>query len=413
MTTVPFRSKKSAAALIARLKQDEHAPMSAMLEIADRCNEVCVHCYQVQGQKGEIRTEDWKQILDELAEMGVLFLTVSGGEATLRKDFLEIVEHARKRRFAVKIFTNGLTMSRELANRLGELAVQEVQISLYSHRAEVHDGITRVPGSWERTVNGARYLMEAGCHVLLKTPIMSVNADDVDAYIDFVSGLGADYMLDPHIDPREDGDRSTESLRIDDATYLRAKNNPRLNGRAHAKGSDELDRSVCGACSGNVHVEANGEMRPCTQLGVPVGNALEGVREAWKRNEAGVAIRQLTWADLHGCRECDLRAYCSRCFANAQVEAGDALGPYESACHRAKLQYELVHGQPPRIEPGAERNGAIGPYRALEGAFRCVEDVVRDSDRELARRHGWIRPKDALVQLGIRRTKAAPAPQRD
>ena len=406
MTSVPFRSKTSAAALIDRLNTVEHAPMSAMIEIADRCNEVCVHCYQVQGQKGEISTEEWKTILDELAEMGVLFLTISGGEATLRKDFLELVEHARKRRFAVKLYTNGLTMTRELAARLGELAVQEVQISLYSHRAEVHDAVTRVPGSWERTVAGARYLMEAGCKVVLKSPLMSVNADEVDEYIDFVSGLGADYMMDPHIDPREDGDRSTESLRIDDATYLRARQNPRLSTTVAKKGSGELDRSLCGACSGSVHVEANGEMRPCTQMTVSVGNALEGVREAWRKNEEGVAIRSLTWADVHGCRDCDLLAYCSRCFANAQVEAGDALGPYENACHRAKLNYALVHGEAPRVAAAPElgRDGSIGPYREAEdGSFRCVEDVVTEADRALARRHGWIRPGEKLVQLGRRR----------
>jgi radical SAM protein with 4Fe4S-binding SPASM domain len=403
VTTVSFRSKTSAASLIARLKKDEHAPMSAMIEIADRCNEVCVHCYQVQGQKGEISTGEWKTILDELAEMGVLFLTISGGEATLRKDFLELVEHARKRRFAVKVFTNGLTMTRELAARLGELAVQEVQISLYSHRAEVHDAITRVPGSWERTVSGARHLMDAGCKVVLKSPLMSVNAGEVDAYIDFVSRLGADYMMDPHIDPREDGDRETEALRIDDATYLRARRNPRLTTAVAKKGDGKLDRSLCGACSGNVHVEANGEMRPCTQLTVPVGNALEGVREAWERNADGAAIRSLTWAEVHGCRECDLRPYCSRCFANAQVEAGDALGPYENACHRAKLQYELVHGSAPRIEPAPElrRDGTIGPYReGADGGFRCIEDVVTEADRARARRYGWIRPAERLVQLG-------------
>lgn len=407
MTTVSFRSKTSAATLLSRIKRDEHAPMSAMIEIADRCNEVCVHCYQVQGQKGEIRTDEWKKILDDLADMGVLFLTISGGEATLRKDFIELVEHARKRRFAVKVFTNGLTMTRELAARLGALAVQEVQISLYSHRAEVHDAITRVPGSWERTVSGARYLMEAGCKVVLKSPLMSVNAGEVDAYIDFVAGLGADYMLDPHVDPREDGDRATEALRIDDATYLRARKNPRLSSATPQRGSGALDRSVCGACSGNVHVEANGEMRPCTQLTVPVGNALEGVREAWARDAEGVAIRALTWADLHGCRECDLRAYCTRCFANAQVEGGDALGPYASACHRAQLQYELVHGRAPVIEAAPER-AALGPYReASDGTYRCIADVVTDADHARARRHGWIRPEGRLVQLGRRAASKA------
>lgn len=414
MTTVPFHGKKSAMGVVAALASDTHAPLTAMLEIADRCNEVCVHCYQIQGQKGEIETDDWRRIMDELAEMGVLFLTISGGEATLRKDFLELVAYARKKRFAVKIYTNGLTMTRELANELGALAVQEVQISLYSHRAEIHDDVTRVPGSWQKTVNGARYLMDAGVKVVLKSPVMKMNADDVDAYIDFVSSLGADYMVDPQVDEREDGDPSTRALRIDDETYLRLKRDPKLSAVAgKSPGTRRLDSSPCGACSGNVHIEANGEIRPCTSLTVPVGHALEdGVRESYTKNEEALAIRHLTWGDLHGCRECDLRHHCGRCYANAQYEGGDALGPYASACRRAQLGYELAHGQEPVIEPAPEigRDGRLGPYREIgPGKYRCVEDVVTDADRERARRHPWIRGGGELVQLRLGKAKKSRA----
>ena len=177
--SVPFKGKTSVAALVSKLAGEE-TPLSAMIEIADRCNEKCVHCYQVQGQKGEMTTEEIFGVLDELAEMGVLFLTISGGEATLRKDFLDIVAYARKKKFAVKLFTNGLKVTRELASKLGELAVQEVQISLYSSHANVHDWVTNVPGSWEKTTAAARYLVDAGVKVVLKTPVMRINEDDTD-----------------------------------------------------------------------------------------------------------------------------------------------------------------------------------------------------------------------------------------
>ncbi|MFW5920807.1 MAG: radical SAM protein [Polyangiales bacterium] len=395
MTTVPFRHKKSAASLVAQLRADEHAPMSAMIEIADRCNEVCVHCYQIQGQKGEMTTEQLEGVIDELADMGVVFLTISGGEATLRNDFLHIVEHARKRKFAVKLYTNGLRMTRELARSLAELAVQEVQISLYSHRAEMHDWVTRVPGSWEKTVAGIRYLREEGVAVVVKSPLMSFNAGEYGEWIDFVVGLGADYMLDPHVDPRENEDRDTEALRVDEATLLRIQDDERL-GRAAGGPPPEkdLDKSLCGACSGNVHIEANGEMRPCTQLTVPVGNALtDGVQRAWKENREARTMRHLTWREVHGCRDCDLQPYCHRCFANAYTEGGDALGPYMSACHKARLQYRHVHGVDPSVDPGdTGRDPRLGPYREVaRGKLFAIADVETEADRERARAHDWIR----------------------
>lgn len=395
MSTVPFLGKKSAATLLAKLRERTRTPLSAMIEIADRCNEVCVHCYQIQGQKGEVSTSDWRRILDDLAGMGVLFLTISGGEATLRKDFLEIVAYARELKFAVKLYTNGITMTAELARALRELAVQEVQISLYSTRPEAHDWVTGVPGSWEKTVDGVRHLVAAGVAVVIKSPLMSFNVDEIDSYTQLAARLGADYSVDPNLDPREDGDRTPESFAIADADFVRVMRDPRLGRIREEPAEAPLTNSVCGACSGSVHIEADGEIRPCSLLGVAVGNALhEGVRAAYENNSEAETIRSLTWANLHGCRDCDLRLYCGRCFSTARMQGGDALGPYEGACRRARLSYEAVHRRAPTIiaAPELARDGRLGPYRRTgDGVFECVEDRRTPEDDRLAAQHGWIR----------------------
>jgi len=398
VTVTPFKTKTSVAGLVERWRSSAaRYPASATIEISDRCNEVCVHCYQIQGQKGEMTTADIERVLDELAELGVLFLTLSGGEATLRDDFLDIVRHARERRFAVKLFTNGLTMTRELAHELALLAVQEVQISLYSHRAEMHDWVTRVPGSWQRAVDGARHLVAERVAVVLKTPLMSINVDGYREYIELATSIGADYILDPTLDPREDGDRGPEAFRIDDETFVNVMRDPLLVGQIDRapRSQRSLTKSVCGACSGSVHVEANGEIQPCSMLDVDCGHALrDGVAAAWEQNETAQSIRALTWGDLHGCRDCDLRAYCGRCFAMSRAEGGDALGPYASACHRARLMYRVETGKEPTILPSSDvsRDAAVGPYRERsDGAFEPIADVVTHNDHAFARRHGWVR----------------------
>ena len=80
-------SGRNAGSMLLDAEQEAGRPLRAMIEIADRCNEVCVHCYQEQGLKGEMTTEQLESVIDQLAELGVLILTISGGEATLRKDF--------------------------------------------------------------------------------------------------------------------------------------------------------------------------------------------------------------------------------------------------------------------------------------------------------------------------------------
>src|SRR5580658_6887886 len=119
-------------------------PLSVQLDITYRCNERCVHCYLDHDDHGEMSTAEIKDLLDQLAEAGVFYLTISGGEILMRKDFFEILEHARLRTFCVRLKTNGVLIRKKQAERLRALGVESVQISVYSHRPEVHDAITKM-----------------------------------------------------------------------------------------------------------------------------------------------------------------------------------------------------------------------------------------------------------------------------
>jgi radical SAM protein with 4Fe4S-binding SPASM domain len=314
--------------MLSEIESKKGRPLRAMIEISDRCNEVCVHCYQEQGQKGEMTTAEIKAVIDELAELGVLVLTISGGEATLRSDFLELCAHARSRGFALRIFTNGLTMTAELAHALGELAVHVVEISLYSHRAEAHDAITGVAGSFERTVAGIRHLVREGVDVHVKTPIMSINEDELPEYTAFANSLGASFGLDPTaLLPREARDREPERLTRSMEAVARVLSDPQLGGTpveaesAESSPERDLSSSICGA-GHYVLVEPNGVIRPCTMLHVDLGHAQEGIGNAREGNTVLDGLRGLTWADVHGCRECDLRGDCQRCHAASLAEVG-------------------------------------------------------------------------------------------
>src|SRR5208283_5257817 len=82
--------------------------LAAHVDITWRCNERCVHCYLDHDGKGEMTTEEIKEILRQLAGAGTFFLSISGGEPLLRRDCFEILEHARALRFNVKLKTNAV-----------------------------------------------------------------------------------------------------------------------------------------------------------------------------------------------------------------------------------------------------------------------------------------------------------------
>jgi MoaA/NifB/PqqE/SkfB family radical SAM enzyme len=123
-------------------------------------------------------TAEIKDLLDQLAEAGVFYLTISGGEILMRKDFFEILEHARLRTFCVRLKTNGVLIRKKQAERLRALGVESVQISVYSHRPEVHDAITKMPGSFRQSIRAVRFLREHGLTVTMANVLMTQNSYD-------------------------------------------------------------------------------------------------------------------------------------------------------------------------------------------------------------------------------------------
>jgi AdoMet-dependent heme synthase len=73
-------------------------PFSVQLDVTYRCNERCVHCYLDHEDHGEMTLQEIKSLLDQLADAGMFFLTLSGGEVMMRMDFFDILEYARQRR---------------------------------------------------------------------------------------------------------------------------------------------------------------------------------------------------------------------------------------------------------------------------------------------------------------------------
>ncbi|MBO6934672.1 MAG: radical SAM protein [Deltaproteobacteria bacterium] len=366
-------------------------PNSAMIEIADRCNETCVHCYQVQGQKGEMPTAQVEEILRDLAASGILFLTISGGEATLRSDLLDIIRTARDLGFVVNLFTNGLRVTPELAGELAALEVRQVEISLYADQAEKHDWITQVPGSFDKTVSAIRSLVAAGLSVMVKTPLMVTNMHRQDQFEQWVTGLGAVPSISPDLKPREGGDRSPEALRADRESSLRAYERMGLlpePGKPLAP--PEPTRGLCGACR-HVHIEADGQLRPCSMLEVPIGDAKKGkIVDQVEHSPAAEFMREATWNDLPGCHECAIASLCQRCHAHALAQVGDALRPYPSACSFALARWEHQMGVKSGFDWAAHQT--VGPFRAgADGGLERFDAVATPEQEQLYREHPWLK----------------------
>ena len=130
----------------------------------------------------------------------------------MRKDFFEILECARALTFCIKLKTNAVLIREAQAARLRDLGVESIQVSIYSHRPEVHDAITKVPGSLRRSINAIRFLKSQGLKVIIANVLMTENMQDYHGVRALADELGTECTLDPTVTPMMDGDRSILDL---------------------------------------------------------------------------------------------------------------------------------------------------------------------------------------------------------
>jgi len=317
-------------------------PLSVQLDLTYRCNERCVHCYLDHDDHGEMTTAEITSLLDQLAETGVFFLTMSGGEILLRKDFFEILEHARALLFCVKLKTNAILIRERQAERIRSLGVDSIQISIYSHRPEIHDAITKVPGSLKRSLDAIRFLKDQGLKVVIANVLMLQNIHDYPGVKALAAELGVEFTIDPTITPRMDGDRSILSLNINQASLREVFRDKDLVGnveefcappkQAH---EDDLDVLPCSAGHSACYVSPYGDVYPCVQFPLPSGNVRRTpFLDIWRHSEQLNEVRSITARDLPSCSQCVHVAGCSRCPGLAFME-GNMRGPSSQDCEKS------------------------------------------------------------------------------
>jgi radical SAM protein with 4Fe4S-binding SPASM domain len=317
-------------------------PMSVQLDLTYRCNERCVHCYLDHDDHGEMTTAEIKHLLDEMAEAGVFILTLSGGEIFLRKDFFEILEHARRLTFCVKLKTNAVMIREREAARIRDLGVESIQISIYSHRPEVHDAITLVPGSLKRSLDAIRFLKSQGLKVIIANVLMVQNMQDYEGVRALADELGVPSTLDPTVSPMMDGDRSTLNLGVDNTALQSLFRNESLVGDVEEfcavpprPGEDELQSLPCSAGHTACYVSPYGDFYPCVQFPLTCGNVRhQGFLDIWRNSEQLKEVRSIRVKDLTGCSQCTHVTNCTRCPGLAYME-GNMRGPSTQDCEKS------------------------------------------------------------------------------
>lgn len=335
---------KDALYLIAELQSRVDYPLMATIELTHRCNLRCIHCYIEQDQHPGPSTDTVKDWLRQLNDFGVLFVTFTGGEITTRRDWLELTRYARELGFAVRLKTNGVAISEQEARKLAELAVFFVDVSLFAASAEVHDSITKVPGSWKATVSAISHLRAREVNVFVAIPVMRVNVGELEATLNLTEKLGCNKLVGSRIHETLDAERDNcdiQPLQCDhDATVATTV----CHGAARAKLKHKLDFDnltawPCLDNKGGLYIRANGELRHCPILPLSFGSVIDRpIEDVWRNSSARKELLRMAQRLPSECESCDVAWACHRCIAHAFLEHGTSERPATIDCQHARAR---------------------------------------------------------------------------
>jgi MoaA/NifB/PqqE/SkfB family radical SAM enzyme len=315
-------------------------PLDGIIDLTYRCNNTCRHCWlwlpsNAPQKKEELTLAEIRRIVDEARQMGCQAWAISGGEPMLRPDFNEIFDYITRKSVSYSLNTNGTLITPEIARLLTRKGRK--MVALYGATADVHDRVTRNPGSYEATMRGFAYLKEAGAGFTVQIIPMRENYHQYADMLNLAESLSPDYRVgaswlllsacgsptrnreitNQRLDPTEvilldEPDPARELLtRFDDT-----KSSLESDTSCLVQGDDRLF-AACIAKRRDFHIDPYGGMSFCYYIKHPAlrfNLRRESFHRVW--DDLIPALAQSERGDteyLENCGSCTLRRDCKWC----------------------------------------------------------------------------------------------------
>ncbi len=362
-----------------------------MFELTYSCSEQCIHCYNIGANRNdeevsyrkmdnELTFSEYKALIDQLIEQGMFRVILSGGDPFSYPDVWKIIDYLHKKEIAFDIFTNGINLLSKV-DKLSKYYPRSVAVSLYSGVEEVHDLITRVKGSWKKTMGVIDLLSQHSIPFNIKCSVMMPNVKSYYTVLDIAKKYGSIGQLDVCLTDSIEGDRCvSENLRLTPEVLelvLRDKN------ISLYVGSDKedfggikrnLEYNACGAGYDSFCVTPDGNFIACCAFHEIFGNVRDNDIEDILSSEPIKKWRGLKLKEYDDCGKHDYCDFCNLCVGNNLIEHGNILKCSENNKYIAEIRYELSRKLLSGNDP---LNG-----RTLR---ECLSDLPEYKERDLKR----------------------------
>jgi pyrroloquinoline quinone biosynthesis protein E len=170
-------------------------PLAVLLELTHRCPLQCPYCsnpIEMERASNELSTDEWKRVLDELAEIGVLQVHFSGGEPTARKDIVELVRHASELDLYTNLITSAVLLTRNKLEALADAGLAHIQISFQGSEAGLADRVGGFRNGHAKKLEVARWARELDLPLTVNAVMHRQNLDQLESIIAMAVDMDAD-----------------------------------------------------------------------------------------------------------------------------------------------------------------------------------------------------------------------------
>lgn len=302
----------------------------------NKCNLKCEHCYQNAGEKkqDELNTDEAKALIDGIARAGFKIMIFSGGEPLMRPDIYTLVEYAASKGLRPVFGTNGMLITKEVAQRLKDCGAMAMGISLDSLDEQKHNAFRGDPQAYALTIQGMDNCRAVGLPFQIHTTIMDWNKAEIENIIDFAVDKGAIaeyifflipvgrgvYIEDTAVEIKEYEQLLHTIMNKQKQTSIPIKPTcaPQFTRVAKQLGIPLDKRFTRGCLAGLTYciISPTGVVRPCAYMVEEAGDVRrQPFDEIWKTAPVFETLR--TRAYRGACGKCSYQDVCGGCRARA------------------------------------------------------------------------------------------------
>ncbi len=340
-----------------KLEKLPRLPLEGNLDLTYRCNNNCRHCWlwvppNAPEKDQELSSDEIKHIVEQARSLGCRKWTLSGGEPMLRQDFSEIFDFITSHSNDYSINTNGTFITPQIAQLMKRKGFK--MVAIYGATAEVHDRVTRNPGSFEAAMRGFAYLKEAGVGFTVQIIPMQENYHQLQAMEDLAKSLSSNYRigaawfyLSACGDTRKNQEireqrlppKTAVELDTPDLSYEESLNNSEGGHFSHVEGDDRLFAS-CIDGRRDFHIDPYGTMSFCCFVKDPqlrFDLRKGSFQEAWDEFIPSISEKVRGGEEYsENCGSCDKRKECRWCPVYGYLEHRRFSAKVEYLCDMAE-----------------------------------------------------------------------------